>query len=225
MPLKQMSYDTADNIINLYSKLLMDQDKLKGLEKYGYSAMKGYDIVDVSNAINLMVAYKFFNEGRDNKERINDIKEYIFKAGGAISVYSFNFFPDEVAHDLRQIDTSNLKESTLERIRVTQGEEYYEWNELIKAKETPNSFFSYCEFIGNKDPDFWEKVYSRLGIAWESNNSEDKIYFIIKYKDYFFDRKKDNKNAQIENQNISVENNATSIFTSLKNKLLNLIKP
>ncbi len=55
MPLRRMSYNSAIKIKDLYSKLLVNSKTYP----HGYSSLNGYDIIDVSNAIKLIVAYNF----------------------------------------------------------------------------------------------------------------------------------------------------------------------
>ncbi len=224
MPLKQMSYDSADKIIDIYSTLLINIGHLKGYKKYGYSDLKGYDIVDVSNAIKLMIAYRFFNDGRENTSKLEEIKEYVSVSEAALSAFSFHFFPDGVAHELGQIDPSDLQEAVLEKIRLTKGSENYEWNKIIRPQETTSSFFTFCQTIRNKDPDFWEKVYSRIGITWESNNWKDRIYFIIKHKDYFVESKNDENCLDSLELSKKKVKKSSSLLKYLKDKLLKFVK-
>jgi hypothetical protein len=184
MALKKMSFDTADEIINLYSKLLIDFSKLKKYAAYSYSDLKGYDPVDVSNAINLMIAYKFFNNPMDDNNETIELNKFVSNAESSLFWFS-DFFPDEVADKLSKINQSNPLQAVTESIRIKSDSENFEWHHLINSIERPDSFLTYCQTIGNKDPDYWEKIYLRIGIKWETNNINDRIYFIIKNKVHF----------------------------------------
>ncbi len=92
-------------------------------------------------------------------------------------------------------------QATLEQIDLTKDSENFEWNKLLNPQETIGSFFNFCRNIGNKNPNYWEMVYSRIGITWETNDDNDRINFIIRHKYYFSENKEnipDEKNADKE---------------------------
>lgn len=180
-----MAFDSAKKIIDIYSKLLVDSKEFKGHEKYGYSALKGYDRVDVCNAIKLMIAYRYFTAWINEELETEKLNNYIDMAEGSLMGFSI-FFPDEIVFKLSQIDQSDKRKALLEQMKITQGSENYEWKKFLDSEETLSSFFEFCESIGKGNSDFWEIIYQRIGITWETNNSNDKIYEIIKNKDYYF---------------------------------------
>lgn len=180
MPFKKMSYNTADKIVDLYSGLLVNIKNLKQYERYGYSHLKGYDVVDIANAMKLIIAYRFFNN-----EKFEDTNNYVSAASSALSAFSFQFFPDEIAQKLKLIDLTDDRQAILDYSKLTRDSEQLEMNKLLNPQETPESFFQYCISLGKTNPDYWETVYSRIGITWETDNDRDRIYFIIKNK-YLF---------------------------------------
>lgn len=223
MPLKQMSYNSAEKIIDILSAILMNSN-LKVHEMHSYSLMQGYDIVDVSNASKLLIAYEFFNDGNENKSKLKIIEAQISSAEGALSGFSLYFVPDGIAHALRQIDSSDPVAAFLEASNLTKDKGNYEWEKMIESHEIPSSFYRFCQSIGNKDPDFWEKIYSRIGITWESNNWKDRIYFLIENKNIYNDIRNDNESIDVPDLDNKNENKSTSLFKQLKNKLFRFLK-
>jgi len=177
-----MSYITADKIVDLYSGLLINIKNLRQYQKYGYSDLKGYDVIDIVNAMKLIIAYRFFNN-----EKIEDTNNYVSAASSAISAFSTQFFPDEIAQKLKLIDLTDDRQAVLDYFKLTRDSDLLEMNKLLNPQETPESFLKFCTFLGTTNTDYWETVYSRLGITWETNNDRDRIYFIIKNK-YLFTR-------------------------------------
>lgn len=101
MPVTQMSYTTADKIIAIYSNLLMDLDKLGRYEKYSYSDLQGYDLIDISNALKLTAAYRVFIATDINDRKLEEFKKYADEDGSGLLQFFFHFYPDEVTGELK----------------------------------------------------------------------------------------------------------------------------
>ena len=180
MPLKKMSYKTAAKIFDLYCDRLINLDKLGKYKKYGYSDLNGYDIIDVSNAMKLLAANRLFNTYSLDDNNKAELKKYASEDGAALINFFFHFFPDDIASKLQRIDPNDEK-GIIEYSHLTSDAINSEMYKLLNREETTDSFLNYCIDIGRTDPNYWGKVYDRLGILWETNDDKDPIYVLIRH--------------------------------------------
>lgn len=68
----------------------------------------------------------------------------------------------------------------LESVKITKDSQT-ELEALFNKEETPKSFLDYCLHIGNSAPDYWQKIYNRIGITWETKDKYDYINYAIEY--------------------------------------------
>jgi hypothetical protein len=179
MPLQKMSYKTANKIFDLYCDRLINLDKLGTYRKYGYSDLNGYDIVDISNAMKLLAANRVFNTYNLDETKQAELKKYASEDGSGLTTFFFHFFPDDIATKLSRIDPNDDK-GFVEYAHLTSDTMNSEWYKLLNKEETPTSFLNYCIQIGRTDPNYWGKVYDRIGISWETDDEKDPIYILIK---------------------------------------------
>jgi len=199
MPKNEMSYNLADKIITLYSNLLMNLDKLKLHEKYPYSALNGYDIIDISNAVKLNIAYRVFIS--DDKKP-NNVAEYTEASSVALLGYLDLFYPDNIATEFNAIYGDDIQafskkyELTKDILKDIETQLYDE--------ETPKSFLEYCISTGKSDPDYWKKIYDRIGITWDSSDDYDKIYINIALQYGLLNTKKTNVETKKTKSTLSI---------------------
>jgi hypothetical protein len=179
MPLKKMSYKTANKIFDLYCNRLLNLDKLARYQKYGYADLNGYDIIDISNAMKLLAANRVFNTYMFNDNKKAELKKYALEDGSGLTSFFFHFFPDDIASKLRRIDPADEK-GFIEYAQLTGDTMNVIEYQLLNKEETPDSFLNYCIHIGRTDPNYWGKVYERIGISWETTDDKDPIYILIK---------------------------------------------
>jgi len=205
-----MSYTTADKIVSTYSALLMNVDSLDLYKKYSYSDLQGYDIIDVSNALKLMIAYRVFINNDINETKIEELKKYT--EAGAVALISFLdlFYPDQVVLELNKIDP-NDKMAIVKSINIKK-DSLAEIESQFRKEETPDSFLEYCLNVGKLDPDYWELIYKRIGITWETNDEYDRIYINIALK-------YGNVNSNKKSKEINKSKSSSSILGYLKNLL------
>lgn len=183
MPIPKMSYNTADKIILIYADLLMNNSRLGQFEKYSYSNLDGYDLIDISNALKLTTAYRVYTTEYIDDRKLDEFNRYADEDGASLTQFFFFFYPEEVVFELKKLDP-NDKKSLIESIKLTENSQS-ELKLLYDKEETVKSFLDYCLHIGNLNPNFWELIYNRIGITWETNNENDYINFLIKYGNGF----------------------------------------
>ena len=216
MSLNKMGFNTANKIVAFYSSLLSNLENKKIHEKYGYSELNRYDSVDISNAMKLMIAYRYFYLKTNDTEKSHKLEEYIAAAKTSLYCFSDSFYPDDIIVELNQINTTDSRLRDLRQIELTNDSDSFEMNKLLYLQETPDEFFKYCMIIGKDNPYFWENVYHRLGLTWETNDEEDRIYILIKHKDFF--------NQKGNAVNNPVASTSTDNTHNKKNNLIQLLK-
>ncbi len=180
-----MSYNTAEKIVNLYSDLLVNMGEKSEYKVYGYSDLQGYNILDVDNALKIVVAYSVFNLNKSDENALKNLKAYSSNAGGAVVSFFTSFVPDEVIPEIDKLDP-NDKNSLLDFIDLTNN---YKDSDLYKTflnQETHGSFLKFCLDIDRSDINYWEKIYARLSLTWDTKDVKDPIFFIITNKTHFF---------------------------------------
>jgi len=211
-----MSYTTADKIIDIYSHLLMNLNKLGFYEKYRFSDLQGYDLIDVSNAIKLMIAYRVFISSDIDESKIEELRKYAVAGSAALLSFLDNFYPDKIVFELNKIDP-NDKMAFSTHIEIKKDSEA-EIKALLYNEEHPDSFLHQCLLIGRSDSDYWEKIYNRLGITWETNDEYDKIYINIAIKNGTANSNKSSKQINETKSSLGILGNFKKLFRSTKNK-------
>lgn len=207
MPKNKISYNTANRIIDIYAALLMNLSKLGKYEKYAYSDLKGYDLIDISNALKLTAAFRLYNTYDLSDKKIEEFKKYAEEDGSGLMQFFFHFYPDNVVSELKKLDPNNQM-AILDSIKLTKDSQT-EIEELFNKEETPNSFLNYCISIGRSDPNYWGKVYDRIGIEWETNDDKDLIYVLIRH----------GVNYQSKESLLKEETNPITEITQEKNRI------
>jgi len=223
MSLNQMGFNTANKIVSLYSSLLSNLENKNIHEKYGYSNLNGYDSVDISNALKLMIAYKFFHLQTNDSQKLHKLEEYITAAKTSLFTFSEFFYPDDIALELNQFNATDSRLRDFREIELTNNSDNFEMNKLLYLQETPDEFFNYCTIIGNDNPYFWENVYHRLGLTWETNDEKDRIYILIKQKD-FFNQRGNAGNNPVASNSTNTHNKRNSLIQILKQRLFPIKK-
>jgi hypothetical protein len=121
------------------------------------SALKGYDIVGICAAFNLLVANEFllYADREVFEEKVGEEK---FAAGvrlyetGPLNVVGSKFVADD------QVDVLVAKHA------------FKFDDQRFLSQETASSFAEYCRRLGADDPLYWQKVYSRLELEYTSDS-------------------------------------------------------
>jgi hypothetical protein len=185
MPVRYMSYNKAEEIITLYASLLENNEfRTPKYSKYAYRELKGYDSIDILNAMKLDTAYRYFEAGYD-ADKVLKAKEYASFCDSGIVMFSFFFVPDDVAKALDAIDYTDEKEAFGKSILLTLDDKEFEMNRALRSEELITSFFEFCVLLGNSNSDFWNAVYKRLKIGPDASQKKDRINLCIEYIDPF----------------------------------------
>ncbi|OGU39206.1 MAG: hypothetical protein A2315_00990 [Ignavibacteria bacterium RIFOXYB2_FULL_35_12] len=78
MSLKSISIELADEIIKIYSDLLIKREKVN-IHYYPYSALKGYDIFDIENSLKLLTAHRVYKTENLTENKLAEFKSMLLK--------------------------------------------------------------------------------------------------------------------------------------------------
>lgn len=180
MSLYKLNFSIADKIIDRYAHLLQDLPNQYLYDKYGYSDMGGYDVIDISNSLALMAAYRVSTTGRIDEKKLEDYKRMANEDGVAILQYFSHFIPDNEKYELNQLDKSS-PDFLLNSIRIQSDfQESDLWKKSLSI-ETPESFLKFCIQVKENEPDrYWHIVFSRLKVECDTSEKYDRIYYEFK---------------------------------------------
>jgi len=152
-----MTISEAEKIIDIVSKALQDTNHRHS----PVSLLKGYDIYQICTALNLRIANELLllTAREDFEEQFaNRLNLY-----GGIPWQIMWFVPDEQVDSLhpRMVFDLFIDRATM-KVKGTR------W----AAQESASSFGDFCKGIGSGDPDYWKKIYARLGLEYGSGSPE-----------------------------------------------------
>jgi hypothetical protein len=159
MVLKVMSVKKSDEIMILYFDLMGKIGK-DSIYLYPYSAMNGYDIFDIDNALKIFLARQIQRKQLSEKE-ITQLSEW-----GAQGIFNYitSFAPDEFVYELNK-----LKKDSPEYFNKKDEFESNPLQGMVRIfidehKENTTDFFNFCLSLDRNNPTYWKEVYNRLGI-------------------------------------------------------------
>jgi hypothetical protein len=140
-------------VFDLVGPALQDESHLH----HPVSALRGYDLVQICTAFNLLVANEFllyadrevFDEKVGEEKFAKGVELY---ASIPLTVVG-NFVADD------QADVALLPERAFELD-----------DPRFLSQETASSFAEYCRSVGADDPFYWQKIYARLGLEYTSTS-------------------------------------------------------
>ncbi len=193
-------------------------------DKYSYSDMQGYDIIDIVNALFLTTAYRVFKQNDIDENKIEEFEKYAEQDGIAFYSYFMHFVPDNEKLALDKLDksSSNYIHDALNLHSDFQDSEAWK---LAGEMESAASFLNFCLQIKG-EPKYWEKVYKRLNLECETNDKYDNIYYEFRkeqpqYPPILLTSPKEN--IKIKKVKKEKKTSRPTIFSLYKTEILNLI--
>ncbi len=180
MSLYKLNFTVADKIIDRYAQLLQDLPNLPLYDKYGYSDMGGYDVIDISNSLALMAAYRVRTTDLIDEKKLEDFKKMANEDGVAILQYFKHFIPDNEKYELNQLDKSS-PDFLINSIKIKS--DFHEsdvWKKSLNT-ETPESFLEFCIQVKRNEPNrYWHIIFRRLNVECDTSEIYDRIYYEFK---------------------------------------------
>ncbi len=153
----KLSIGNADKIINHYFQALKKSD---GIFKINF--LDPYTIQEVILSFKILIAHNYYNQSHS----IDQLKANVEKDSAALMLFLIGFQNQE-AEKSKSYATNNLQDYMLESETRCFGEE-----------ENLESFFQYCSQIRSSDS-FWELIFSRLRVLYDTNDTYLLNYFNI----------------------------------------------
>ncbi len=146
--------------------------------------MQGYTVFDIDNAFKINMAYQVFNKCPLSENVVSEFKKMSSENSMALYYYFRWFVADEIIPDLQDINEDEKYGYVKQHQIIGDFFQSDLWKSYSK-KETQESFLDFCLLTGNIDIDYWEKVYSRLGLVWDKLDRHDQITICIEEKEMF----------------------------------------
>lgn len=183
-----MTISEAEHIIDIVCTALLQErtsssggDERKHYWDYYHkpiSILQGYDVFQIGIALNLRIAnmFLFLSERNDFEEQFAEA----IKACGFPFLELSMCIPDDLMTKLEQLAKLSktlprnspefLKQELPVMQEVTAIKEGFLKDKNFLALETSESFGNYCKSIGSKDPIYWQKIYTRIGLEYTSSS-------------------------------------------------------
>jgi hypothetical protein len=131
------------------------------------SALRGHDIYDICTALKLRVANEYLLlVGRDDFEKLFADGLKLYDSGP--SLVAMRVVPDDQVDIVGAIGVYNPIDPATMTFQ----------DKRFAAEETASSLGAFCKNIGQDDPLYWQKVYTRLGLEYTSASPRGNYPFI-----------------------------------------------
>lgn len=168
MPRNKLSITKATEIFDYWGELIGKHDGI-------YYPSSSLEFKDVSNSINLIIAYDYFNLPHFySEEKLLKLENWVNQiSGSCIKHYHRHFLLDDIFNRI----LSKYSKDSFEY--KTQGADlslrYFEFlrDNHFYNRISEDEFFKFCVSLGNRNTLYWELVYQKLGL--EIDNSDLKL--------------------------------------------------
>ena len=167
MSLREMTIQKANEIMDIVIPLMINRNQ-EDRSYFGYSELKGYDIYDVDNAIKLYDAFYYYKKGSLEKEELNKIWN-----NDDAFLYNLcrSLVPDKTLTELKKYKYRSSEYFS----KVFELVDHKEFDIFMNSEnETVESFLKYCIKVGRDNPEYWVRVYYRLGLVYNPDDEEIK---------------------------------------------------
>jgi len=176
-----MTMPEAEEILDITSRALQDQSDL---HYHRLSLLEGYDVFQIDQALKLRIANEFlyFADRDDGDEKFTE--GLIICSGMPFSIPTL-FVPDDQLAKLERLspDSPEFFQTKL-AIRPSMLDSDGNFKDARMASlETVESFGDFCRLIGASDPNYWKKVYERIGFEHTSTSPQGNEYCYVAMPD------------------------------------------
>jgi len=161
-----MNLDKAQEIVKVFSEAI--QGKKTTLPVRRKSDLKGFTIFEIDTACKLITARNYLEfTGAPEGDAL--FKKVVDNYGFILTGFFITFIEDEEFNELEKMDRNSTdykkKLSTFGLKGANENNpEYQKFLQL----ETMESFANFCRHIGRDDPLYWQKIYSHLGLPYNT---------------------------------------------------------
>ena len=189
-----MTISEAEHVIDIAIKALERTSSNGGNKRNHYwdyyykpiSTLQGYDVFQIAIALKLRLAnmFLFLSERNDFEEKFAEVIRFCTPPFLGLR----HFIPDDLMAKLEQLAelSKTLPRYSPEFLKrelpiMREVTAFTEWplkDKKFLSLETSESFGDYCKSIGAKDPIYWQKIYTRIGLEYTSTspNGNSPVY-------------------------------------------------
>jgi hypothetical protein len=149
-----MTISEAEKILDIVNTALEDTSH----RHYPVSSLKGYDIYQIYTALKLRIA----NELLHLAHRVDFDEQFAdrLKLHAGLPWLIMRFVPDDQVDSITAVGVFNPIDPSTMTFK----------DDRLSYEETGSSFGDYCKSVGSKDPIYWQKIYTRLGLEYTSRS-------------------------------------------------------
>jgi hypothetical protein len=169
-PTSTMTLKEAGNIIDIVQSA-MEGKEVYDLQFHPACRLKGYDMIHIDTALKLRLATEFLIlSGMDRSER--EFAEGIKLYSSIPWTILTNFVDDDKFEQLIALDpgSASYRRYLIEIMPEPIDSDGKFKDNRLRNLETMESFGGFCKNIGVGDPNYWEKIYHRIGLEYTSES-------------------------------------------------------
>lgn len=162
-----MNLDKAVEIVSVFGKAL--EAKNTTLPVRRKSDLKGFTLSEIDTAHKLVIARNFeltgTPEGDARFEKV--VGSFAFSIHGFFTL----FVDDKEFNELEKIDRYSTEYKKRISTLTSKGskEDNPEFQKFLQL-ESMESFGNFCRHVGRDDPLYWQKIYTHLGLRYDSDS-------------------------------------------------------
>ncbi|MBN1972549.1 MAG: hypothetical protein JW787_02850 [Sedimentisphaerales bacterium] len=156
---------------NILETLTIALEEKSTHDYHPISLLQGYNIFQINTALKLRIANEFLIlvEKPDFEKLFSD--DIGLYTTTYLSIFTL-FAPDIELDELNKlpVDSFDYKIKKMKMFRPPYDKNGNYKDERIGDLETLSSFGEFCKYIGSKDPNYWQKIYARIGLKYTSKS-------------------------------------------------------
>ncbi len=153
----------AFRIKDIVTDSVQDEGAVYGL--YKNSSLRGLSIFEIDIALKVFIA-EIYRQYPETEEGFLKMKKIVGHCGVLFTVCVLNFRNTVDIFELKSLDpeSEEFKEKFSQLMRTDSIKNNLE--ALTSPLETHESFLNFCKYIGKSSPEYWERVYSHIGVFY-----------------------------------------------------------
>lgn len=167
----------SENILDIVSEALL-AESISSF--HPLSSLKGFSLYEIDTALKLRCAheYLYLSLKGNYSDEFESIKN---KFGGIPFSIESLFVEDSKLQKLQQLEP-NSREYRSYKIKISPNplNSSFEFKDQKSGElETIDSVCNYCEYLGNSDKLYWQKIYTRIGLEYTSDSPSKNDCFLV----------------------------------------------
>lgn len=164
-----MNLDEAEQIVKEFGKALEGKDTTLPVRRK--SDLKGLTLLEIDTACKLIIARNYFEfTGTPKGDAL--FEKVVGNFGFSIFGFFSLFVDDKEFNELVKMDRSSIDHKKKVSTLVSKGanENNPDYQKFLQL-ESMESFGNFCRHIGRDNPLYWQKIYTHLGLPYNTSQS------------------------------------------------------